>query len=79
MQNFVNLYSGIVDYAKEQAIKEYEAKKVIEETKRKSVIDGVSGNYDNNSRPSSKDIPKMTQKQFDDACDKYGMDWVWSN
>lgn len=79
MQNFVNLYAGIVDYAKEQAIKEYEAKKVIEETKQKSVIDGVSGNYNNDSKPSSKDIPKMTQKQFDDACDKYGMDWVWSN
>lgn len=78
MQVFQNVYSNIVNFAKEQAIKEYEANKAIEATKQSSVIDGEnSTNFDINSRPKSSDIADMSQQQFDAYCKKYGHDWIY--
>lgn len=78
MQVFQNVYSNIVNFAKEQAIKEYEANKAIEATKQSSVIDGEnSANFDINSRPKSSDIADMSQQQFDAYCKKYGHDWIY--
>lgn len=78
MKVFQDVYSNIVNFAKEQAIKEYEANKAIEATKQGAVIDGEnSTSFDINSKPKSSDIANMTQKQFDKYCEKYGHDWIY--
>lgn len=78
MKVFQDVYSNIVNFAKEQAIKEYEANKAIEATKQGAVIDGEnSTSFDINSKPKSSDIVNMTQKQFDKYCEKYGHDWIY--
>ena len=78
MKVFQDVYSNIVNFAKEQAIKEYEANKAIEATKQGAVIDGKnSTSFDINSKPKSSDIANMTQKQFDKYCEKYGHDWIY--
>ena len=77
MQNFVNLYTSIVDNAKEIAIKEYEAAKAIEETKRKAVIDaGVTADSNGDNPPTYAQIQKMTQDEFNKACEKWGTDKI---
>jgi hypothetical protein len=77
MQNFVNLYTSIVDNAKEIAIKEYEAAKAIEETKRKAVIDaGVTADSNSDNPPTYAQIEKMTQDEFNKACEKWGTDKI---
>lgn len=77
MQNFVNLYTSIVDGAKELAIKEYEAAKAIEETKRKAVIDaGVTADSNGDNPPTYAQIQKMTQDEFNKACEKWGTDKI---
>ena len=77
MQNFVNLYTSIVDNAKEIAIKEYEAAKAIEETKRKAVIDaGVTADSNGDNPPTYAQIEKMTQDEFNKACEKWGTDKI---
>jgi hypothetical protein len=76
MQNFVNLYTSIVDGAKELAIKEYEAAKAIEETKQKSVINslsangGISGGLKASYTP--EEIGAMSQEEYNALTDKYG-------
>ena len=76
MQNFVQLYNGIVDSAKELAIKEYEAAKVIEETKQKAVIDGGAVNtaQEGGLKDSYTDaeVAKMSAEEFDALYTKYG-------
>ena len=77
MQNFVQLYNGIVDSAKELAIKEYKANLAIEETKQKAVIDTGAVNAGNGDNPPSyAEIQRMTQSEFDAACDKWGIDKI---
>ena len=77
MQNFVNLYTSIVDNAKQIAIKEYEAAKAIEETKRKAVIDaGVTADSNSDNPPTYAQIEKMTQDEFNKACEKWGTDKI---
>ena len=77
MQNFVNLYTSIVDNAKEIAIKEYEAAKAIEETKRKAVIDaGVTADANSDNPPTYAQIQAMTQDEFNKACEKWGTDKI---
>ena len=75
MQNFVNLYTSIVDNAKQIAIKEYEAAKAIEETKQKAVIGsgavaqaggGLKDSY------TSAEIGAMSLEEYNALCDKYG-------
>lgn len=78
MKVFTEICDGIMKYASDKAIKEYEANKAIEATKQKAVIDGNSGNSEVVSgKPKPEDINKMTQKQFDAACAKYGTDWIY--
>lgn len=78
MKVFTDICDGIMKFASDKAIKEYEANKAIEATKEKAVIDGNSGNSDVISgKPKPEDIGKMTQKQFDAACKKYGTDWIY--
>ena len=76
MQNFVNLYTSIVDNAKELAIKEYEAAKVIEETKQKAVIDGgavTTSNPDGlKDSYTEAEVYKMAPEEFDRLYTKYG-------
>lgn len=76
MQNFVNLYTSIVDNAKEIAIKEYEAAKVIEETKQKAVIDGgavTTSNPDGlKDSYTEAEVYKMAPEEFDRLYTKYG-------
>ena len=77
MQNFVNLYTSIVDNAKQIAIKEYEAAKAIEETKRKAVIEaGVTADSNSDNPPTYAQIEKMTQDEFNKACEKWGTDKI---
>ena len=76
MQNFVNLYTSIVDNAKELAIKEYEAAKVIEETKQKAVIDGSAVTTSNpdglKDSYTEAEVYKMAPEEFDRLYTKYG-------
>ena len=76
MQNFVNLYTSIVDSAKELAIKEYEAAKAIEETKQKAVIgSGAVITNDNGGLKQSytaDEIGAMSIEEYNALCDKYG-------
>jgi hypothetical protein len=76
MQNFVNLYTSIVDSAKELAIKEHEAAKVIEETKQKAVIDGgavTTSNPDGlKDSYTEAEVYKMAPEEFDRLYTKYG-------
>ena len=76
MQNFVNLYTSIVDNAKQIAIKEYEAAKVIEETKQKAVIDGgavTTSNPDGlKDSYTEAEVYKMAPEEFDRLYTTYG-------
>ena len=76
MQNFVNMYTSIVDTAKEVAIKEYEAAKVIESTKQKAVIDGGAVNTANDGglkdSYTEAEVSKMPPEEFDRLYTKYG-------
>ena len=77
MQNFVQLYNGIVDSAKELAIKEYKANLAIEETKQKAVIDAGTVNADNGDNPPSyAQLQRMSQEEFNKACDKWGVEKI---
>lgn len=78
MKVFEQIYSDIAKYEREQAIKEYEAKKVIDETKNKSSIGNVTTtSFDNNKKPTQADIATMSQAEFDRYCKLYGDDWIW--
>ena len=76
MQNFVQLYNGIVDSAKELAIKEYKANLAIEETKQKAVIDSLSANGgisgDLKASYTPEEIGAMSQAEYNALTDKYG-------
>lgn len=76
MQIFQDIYSKIAAYEREQAIKELEAQKVIDETKSKAVVDG----YGNNTTLqtglkesyTAQEIGAMSQAEYNALCDKYG-------
>ena len=77
MKAFIDVYDAIAKYSVEQHLKQVAAQKVIDETKQKAVINGGTSVTDNNSKPKAKDIPNMTQQQFDENCAKYGTDWIY--
>ena len=77
MDKFVEMYQTMAKHEREFAIKEYEAQKVIDETKNKAVIDGTNAAYTSNVKPTAADVSKMTQAQFDAAVAKYGFDWIY--
>lgn len=78
MDAFKGIYDDIIASAKEQAIKEYEAQKVIESTKNKAVINSDGKQTGLNTKRTMNDIANMTQKEFDDYCAKYGTDWIYA-
>lgn len=71
MDKFVEMYSDMAKYEREQAIKEYEAKKVIDETKNKASIgtDGVSNNT-TEPIPNAEMVSKNYQKYIDEYMSK---------
>ena len=77
MQVFADIYGKIAKYEREQAIKELEAKKAIEETKQRAQIEAstVSG-VAQDSAPTLADIRRMTQKEYNDAVDKWGLERI---
>ncbi len=80
MQEFINLYNGIVEFAKAGAIKEYEAQKAIELQKDKAVIDG--GAIANEPQSELKasyteaEVARMSPSQFDKLYTKYGSEFT---
>jgi hypothetical protein len=77
MQEFINIYNGIVDYVKASAIKEYEATKAIESQKNKAVIDtGLNAANDPENPPTYAQIQRMNQDEFNRACEKWGIDKI---
>ena len=79
METFITLYNRIVDNAKAVAIKEYEAQKAIETTKNKAVVETANvAELGNKTQFTRDDIAKMSQREFDEYCDKHGMDWIYS-
>lgn len=79
MAEFQNVYNSIAKVAGEQAIKQLEAQKAIEEEKSKAVIGNSNENVSLNTKKTAADIENMTQKEFDDYCNKNGTDWIWAN
>ncbi|MBR6099407.1 hypothetical protein IKP85_06640 [bacterium] len=79
MQVFADIYKQIADYERAAAIKEYEAQKVIDQTKSKAVINSDSTNGVNlEVKRTADDIGNMTQKEFDAYCKKHGTDWIYA-
>lgn len=78
MKAFENIYSQIAKYEREQAIKEYEAQKAIEETKEKAQIPTAGADFvlSGDKIPTYSDIEKMSQAQFNAAVDKFGLDKI---
>ena len=75
MQVFAEIYGKIAAYEREQAIKELEAQKAIEETKNKAVIESAPSNLPNGSEALTYErIKEMTQEEFDKAVDEYGLE-----
>lgn len=74
MQVFINQLTGLQNYYKDIAIKEYEAQKAIEATKEKAVIDAGNGaeNVNGDKIPTLAQINAMTQEQYEQAYAKYG-------
>lgn len=76
MQVFASEYTNLEKAIREQAIKEYEAQKVIEAEKNKAVIDagvasivtagGLKESY------TAEEIGKMSMQEYNALCDKYG-------
>lgn len=79
MAEFQNVYNSIAKVAGEQAIKQLEAQKAIEKEKSKAVIGNSNENVNLNTKKTAADIENMTQKEFDDYCNKNGTDWIWAN
>lgn len=77
MATFIGVYNKIVDFAKANAIKEYEAQKVIEATKEASSIDVNTNNFNSKQRYTIDDLGSMTQEEFDSYCAKHGTDWLY--
>ena len=79
MKTFENIYSKIAKYEREQAIKEYEAAKTIEQTKQSAQIDtGANQAVLSEKPPTYEQVKKMTQDEFNAACDKWGLEKVIS-
>lgn len=79
MQTFQEIYSNIAKYEREQAVKEYEAQKAIENTKQGAAIEGTANGIPQEGHtPTYEEIAKMSQSEFNAACEKYGLDKIIS-
>ena len=77
MQVFHDIYNKIAKYERELAIKEYEAAKAIEETKNKAQIDGgINSVIPSDGSLTYAQIQRMSQTEFDQAVEKYGLEAV---
>ena len=73
MKVFQDIYSSIVEQAKNDAVKEYLAQQAINETKAKANFDnGDAISVDTDKMPTYAEIEKMTQKQYEKAYAKWG-------
>ena len=75
MQVFADIYGKIAKYEREQALKELEAKKAIEETKQRAVInstDVISSDSDLKASYTPEEIGAMSQAEYNALTDKYG-------
>lgn len=76
MQVFADIYGKIAKYEREQALKELEAQKTIEETKQKAVIGSSAVAEDKNTglkaSYTAAEIGAMSQAEYNALCDKYG-------
>lgn len=76
MQIFLEIYSKIAEYERNQVLKEIEAKKAIDETKLKAVIEssGRTGGALSSLKESytAQEIGAMSQEEYNSLCDKYG-------
>lgn len=76
MDEFVRLYSEMAKHERELAIKEYEAKKVIEETKEKASIGTDGQNTVNNGGLPTAQMINNNPKLYREYVKKYGMDKI---
>ena len=73
MVTFMNQYNNIVNYAKEQAIKEYEAQKAIDATKEASQIESTPTATVNGAMPTYAEFMAMSRDDYNKAVEKYGL------
>ena len=80
MKVFQEIYGKIAKFEREAYQKEIEAQKAIDETKQKAVINSGAGIISIKSglkdSYTSEEIGKMSQKEYDALCDKYGEDEI---
>lgn len=76
MAAFKTIYDDIVSIAKEQAIKEYEAQKAIEKTKQAATIQSDGGYQFGEVMPTSEQISKMSQADYNKAVEKWGLEKI---
>jgi len=73
METFCNIYNQIVDTAKADAIKEYQAQKAIDATKQGAQIDSGSVNQPQTENfPTYEQILNMSEDEYSAAVEKYG-------
>lgn len=76
MQAFQAIYSEIAQYERDLQLKEIEAQKAIEETKKKAVIDGGGAQADSDSELkesyTEREVETMDPALFDKLYTKYG-------
>lgn len=74
MQVFQEIYSQIAKYEREQAIKEHEAQKTIDTTKRAAQIQSGSATISGQQEalPSYAELKHMSQDEYNAAVERYG-------
>lgn len=79
MQVFADVCNQISQFAKDNAIKEYEAQKAIEKTKAAARIESdISAGDVPGTMPTLEQLGKMTQKQYDKAVATYGVEKLFA-
>ena len=75
MQVFQDIYNKMAKFERDKYQKEIEAQKAIDETKNKAVIDtGANTVTSSDGKLTYAQIQKMTQEEFNQAADKYGIE-----
>ena len=79
MKVFTEICDGIMKFASEKAVKEYEANKAIEATKKAASIDGGTvTDVDMSTMPTLEQLEKMTPAEYDKAVNKYGLEKLFN-
>lgn len=75
MKVFTEICDGIMKFASDKAVKEYEANKAIEATKKAASIDGGTvTDVDMSTMPTLEQLEKMSPAEYDKAVNKYGLE-----